>query len=409
MEQKFDLYETITNNIIEQLKKGTIPWHKPWHTGDNLGAFSRVTKRPYSLLNQMCLKHIGEYATFDQWQKLGGKVKKGEHSEIVVFWKVNQKKNPNFKGYVEVDGKLTAIDGEKEFNNFPLLRYYRVFHISQVEGVEPLPSDELVFETPTIDRIEEVIKAYADETALTIQNGDKSGAYYSPMRDLVNVPPIENFENTDEYYSTMFHELTHSTGSVKRLNRDTFGTVTFFGSQDYSKEELVAELGSQFICNKLGISTEQTFQNSSAYIKSWIKVLQNDTKMIVSASSKAQKACEYLLGFSEEETEEVEETSPAEKPKIIIKNLSQLKKYIAVGKKFEIISHSRDDTYKGEIREIIKTRGNGYVSTPTDKNCKRYGKEIHEWYEKATTWKFEDDVITKLFFDGKECMKFRFI
>jgi antirestriction protein ArdC len=403
MEQKFDLYETITNNIIEQLKKGTIPWHKPWHTGDNLGAFSRVTKRPYSLLNQMCLKHIGEYATFDQWQKLGGKVKKGEHSEIVVFWKVNQKKNPNFKGYVEVDGKLTAIDGEKEFNNYPLLRYYRVFHISQVEGVDPLPSDELVFETPTIDRIEEVIKAYADETALTIQNNDKSGAYYSPMKDLVNVPPIENFENTDEYYSTMFHELTHSTGSVKRLNRDTFGTVTFFGSQDYSKEELVAELGSQFICNKLGISTEQTFQNSSAYIKSWIKVLQNDTKMIVSASSKAQKACEYLLGFSEEETEEVEETSPAEKPKIILKNLSQLKKFVEIGKKFEILWHWKGGNV-GTIREITKACATKFISTPIGEN-----KEINCWYDKAQNWRFEDDIITMLNSAGNEIMKFRFI
>ena len=132
MENKFDLYEVITNNIIEQLKKGTIPWHKPWHTGDNLGAFNRVSKKPYSLLNQICLKHIGEYATFDQWKKLGGKVKSGEKSEIVVFWKINQKKNPNFKGYIEVDGKLTEIDGEKEFKNYPLLRYYRVFHISHI-------------------------------------------------------------------------------------------------------------------------------------------------------------------------------------------------------------------------------------------------------------------------------------
>ena len=409
MENKFDLYEVITNNIIEQLKKGTIPWHKPWHTGDNLGAFNRVSKKPYSLLNQICLKHIGEYATFEQWKKLGGKVKSGEKSEIVVFWKINQKKNPNFKGYIEVDGKLTEIDGEKEFKNYPLLRYYRVFHISQIEGVEPLPSDELTFETPTIDRIEEVIRAYAEETALTIQNTDKSGAYYSPMRDLVNVPPIENFENTDEYYSTMFHELTHSTGSVKRLNRDTFGTVTFFGSKDYSKEELVAELGSQFICNQLGISTEQTFQNSSAYIKSWIKVLENDTKMIVSASTKAQKACEYLLGFSAEDVEEVEETSSVEeKPKTIIKNLSQLKKFVEVGKKFEIISHWRENNI-GEIREIIKKQGNAFVSTPTEVSSERYGKTIHCWYEKAKQWKFDGDIITFLFADGKECMKVRFI
>lgn len=410
-----ELYAEITNKVIEQLKAGTIPWHKPWHTGDNKGAFNRVTKKPYSLLNQICLLHTGEYASYDQWQSLGGKIRKGEKSEMVVFWKPWQTKNPNFKGYItDEDGKLQAIDGEKEFKTIYLLRYYRVFHISQVDGVEPLKIDDYEeFETPTIDRIEDVIKAYADGTNLKIQNTDTKGAYYSPSLDYVNVPPIENFESNDEYYSTMFHELTHSTGNGKRLKRDGFDKVVIFGSEDYSKEELVAELGSQFICSQLGISTEKTFQNSSAYIRSWIKKLQDDTKMIVQASTKAQKACEYLLGFSAEDEEVVEETtSPTleeEKPKIIIKNLAELKRYIDVGKKFEILSHSRDDTYKGEIREIIKKRGNGFVSTPTDEKSKRFGKEIHEWFEKASTWKFEDDVITKLFFDGKECMKFRFI
>lgn len=125
---KTNVYEMVTERIIAELEKGVIPWEKPW-TGVRSGAYNRVSKRPYSLLNQMLLKHTGEYATYKQWQDLGGQVKKGEKSEIVVFWKIFEAEETN------------KDTGEKETKKIPLLRYYNVFHISQVEGVEPLAPD----------------------------------------------------------------------------------------------------------------------------------------------------------------------------------------------------------------------------------------------------------------------------
>ena len=122
---KANVYEMVTTRIIEELEKGIIPWEKPW-TGIRAGAYNRVSKKAYSMINQMLLKHTGEYATFKQWQDLGGHVKKGEKSEIVVFWKILEKE--------ETDKET----GEKEVKKIPMLRYYNVFHISQVEGVKPL-------------------------------------------------------------------------------------------------------------------------------------------------------------------------------------------------------------------------------------------------------------------------------
>lgn len=125
MTAKANVYEMVTERIIAELEKGIIPWEKPW-TGVRSGAYNRVSKKPYSIINQMLLKHTGEYATFKQWQDLGGHVKKGEKSEIVVFWKIFEKEETN------------SDTGEKEVKKIPLLRYYNVFHISQVDGVEPL-------------------------------------------------------------------------------------------------------------------------------------------------------------------------------------------------------------------------------------------------------------------------------
>lgn len=123
------VYEIVTDRIIKQIENGVIPWEKPW-TGIRSGAYNRITKKPYSLLNQMLLKHKGEYATFKQWQELGAHVRKGAKSEIVVFWKVQP---------IEEERE----DGTKEVKQIPLLRYFNVFHISQVDGVEPLSADDL--------------------------------------------------------------------------------------------------------------------------------------------------------------------------------------------------------------------------------------------------------------------------
>lgn len=275
-----NVYQLVTDRIIEELQKGNIPWEKPW-TGVRSGAFNRISKKPYSLLNQMLLKHEGEYATFKQWSELGGKIRKGEKSEIVVFWKIFEKEEINDKG-------------EKEKVAIPLLRYINVFHISQVEGVEPLkqPFNEV---TP-IEEADKIIIDYVTREHITFEEKASDKAFYSPSRDCVVVPMKEQYKHINEYYSTTFHELTHSTGHPSRLDRLKTGAVAAFGSETYSKEELVAEIGSATILNTLGIETAKTFRNSAAYIQNWLHVLQNDNKFIVSAASKAEKAVAYILG-----------------------------------------------------------------------------------------------------------------
>ena len=280
---KLDIYQMVTDRIIAQLENGIIPWKKPW-TGVsplNGGAFNRVTKKSYSILNQMLLGEGGEYATFKQWSALGGKIRKGEKQKIVVFWKVIHK-------------TIQDKDGNDKEVGIPFLQYYGVFHISQVDGVEPLNKDELKDVDP-IPEADEIIDSYVKREGINYQEIASNEAYYSPLGDRVVVPMKSQFENANEFYSTAFHELTHSTGHKSRLDRIHVG-VAAFGSEEYSKEELVAELGAAGMLNLLGIEIPETFKNSTAYIQSWIKALRNDKKMIVMASSKAEKAIAYILG-----------------------------------------------------------------------------------------------------------------
>ena len=277
------VYEIVTDRIISQLEQGIIPWQKPW-TGVKSGAFNRITKKSYSLINQIMLNHQGEYASFKQWQQLGGHVRKGEKAEIVVFW------------------KIMPVEEKQEDNtivkkNIPLLKYYNVFHISQVDGVEPLPDEELNDIEP-IEKAENVLHDYWTREDIRVEHTASNEAYYSPARDMIHLPLFEQFVNANEYYSTAFHESVHSTMKESRCNRaeDRKGKLVAFGSEDYSKEELVAEIGSANLLNIIGIETDKSFRNSSAYIQNWLSALRNNVKFIVSASSKAEKAVKYILG-----------------------------------------------------------------------------------------------------------------
>lgn len=279
---KANVYDMVTNRIIAELEKGKIPCQKPW-TGVRSGAYNRITKRPYSLLNQMLLQHTGEYATFKQWQDLGGHIRKGEKSEIVVFWKIFESK--------ETDSDT----GEIEIKKIPLLRYYNVFHISQVDGVEPLALEQLNDEVEPIEAGDKIITDYIDKEHLNFIECKSNKAYYSPSSDTVVVPLKEQCQLINEWYSIAFHEISHSSGHKSRLNRIQTGAISAFGSQDYSKEELVAELSSATLMSVAGLETPKTFRNSTAYIQNWLQVLRNDNKFIVSASSKAEKAVNYIL------------------------------------------------------------------------------------------------------------------
>lgn len=279
-----NVYEMVTNRIIEQLENNIVPWEKPW-SGTLDSAFNRVSKKPYSILNQMLLKYDGEYATFKQWKDLGGHIRKGEKSEMVVFWKMYPIKEKQ-------------DDGTEIIKTIPLLKYINVFHISQVDGVEPL-KQKVTHDIEPIDKAEKILNDYWNRENITIEHVKGDKAFYSPMFDKIQLPLFEQFKQSEEYYSTAFHESVHSTMKTSRCNRqeDRKGKVVSFGSEEYSKEELVAEVGSAQLMNIVGIETTKSFRNSTAYIQSWLKVLRNDNKFIVSASSKAEKAVNYILGI----------------------------------------------------------------------------------------------------------------
>ena len=277
---KKSVYEMITERIIEELENGVIPWQRPW-SGTHSRAYNRISNKPYSLLNQMILKHNGEYATFKQWSDLGGKIRKGEKSEVVTFWKIQQIEEIN-------------EDGEKTIKQLPLLRYYNVFHISQVDEVEPKEKLEINEHEP-IEQAEKIKVDYMEREHLKIFEKVTNDAFYLPIQDYIQVPCKEQYQDIEEFYSTLFHEMIHSTGHKSRLNRPDMQGIVKHGSEKYSKEELTAELGSAMLINILGIETEKSFRNSNAYIQNWLQALKNDTHFIVSASSRAEKAVKYIL------------------------------------------------------------------------------------------------------------------
>lgn len=270
----------VTDRIIAELEKGHIPWERPW-SGVRSGAYNRISKKPYSLLNQMLLKHDGEYASFKQWSDLGGKVRKGEKSEIVVFWKMLEKEDTN-------------KDGKTVTKYIPYLKYCNVFHISQVDGVEPLPQATLNTEIEPIAEAEKVLNDYWTREHINVELVASNNAYYQPSLDLIHLPIMEQYEHVEEYYSTAFHESVHSTMKQSRCDRQPLKLASF-GSDEYSKEELVAEIGSATLLNILGIETPHSFKNHTAYIQNWLQVLKNDNRFIISASTQAEKAVDYIL------------------------------------------------------------------------------------------------------------------
>lgn len=285
----------VTDRIIEQMQNDIIPWHKPWHMAGNAEemAINYVTRRPYSLVNQWLLMEPGEYLTFKQVTALGGKVKKGSKSRFVVFFT---------KVAYTVKNERT---GEDEERSYPLLRYYNVFRLADCEGIQSKiekPEAGAVVELPLCDEADAAISDYVfSQPTLSFQNDKPSDrAYYSPADDKVVVPMRSQFGEMAEYYSTAFHELTHSTLTESRCNRKQDGAgASFFGSKAYSREELVAEMGAAMLCSNFGIDCEKAFKNSVAYLQSWVRELKNDAKAIVVAAGKAEKAVRYILGERE--------------------------------------------------------------------------------------------------------------
>ena len=271
-----DIYKIITDRIIEQMENGIIVWEKPWISAGQ--CISHTTGKLYSLLNQMMLNRPGEYITYKQCIEEGGHVRKGEKGSMVVFWKW-----------------LKVMDDEtQEEKEVPILRYYNVFHIDQCEGIiakhqQPLPDNA----QPDITA-ETIIADYISRSGVKVIHEQGDRAYYRPSTDTVTLPMKQQFKSTADYYSTVLHEAMHSTGHHTRLNR--LDKTAFFGTEQYSKEELIAEIGSAALVNHCGIETDHSIRNNAAYIQNWLQVLRNDKRFIVSASAKAEKAVNMILG-----------------------------------------------------------------------------------------------------------------
>lgn len=274
-----EIYRSITDRIITQLEQGIIPWRKPW-TGTNGGAISGGTGKPYSLLNQMLLQKPGRWYTFAEAKKLGGNIIKGSHGTVIYFWR-------------PLITKEKDKDGKEVEKIIPLLRQYIVFHESQCTGL-PHKAEEESFHNDPIPEAEKIKSDYIAKSHMEIRECISNEAFYSPSMDYIQIPCREQYADINEFYGTLFHEMIHSTGHRTRLNR--LNRTAAFGSEEYSKEELVAEIGAASLLNYVGIETPETFTNNTAYIQSWLRALQNDTRMLVGASSQAGKAVDYIIG-----------------------------------------------------------------------------------------------------------------
>lgn len=295
---RIDIYSLVTDQIIAHLEKGTIPWRQPWtDAGIPRNLLSQRAYRGINLWLLLALNYEHNlFLTWDQLKKVGGSVNKGEHGHIVAFWKMVPKEEPR-------------MVHEKE-KHIPMLRYYKVFNISQCRD---LPEDlrAKVGATRTNEqsvKSQEVLlrcgTVYQNMPDYPPIRHKVQKAFYDAKNDYINMPRKNSFKTSESYYATLFHELVHSTGHEKRLNRASICEMAEFGSETYSIEELIAELGSAYLCSHTGILPTQ-IEDSAAYIKGWLEKLRNDKKFIISSSAYAQKAFDFILN-RKEATEEKE-------------------------------------------------------------------------------------------------------
>jgi antirestriction protein ArdC len=275
------VYDYVLEAIVARLNEGDIPWKQPWSKSP---AINYTNRKEYRGINRLLLSG-GEYLTYKQATALKGTVRKGAKGRIVVYYSPLEK---------EVDGKK-----EKMF----VLRYYNVFHIDDIEGIE---SKLELKEHNIIEEAENVVRTYSDKPEIELK-GERS--FYNHKTDQIVVPQLNKFENPEFYYSNLFHELIHSTGHEDRLNRKTITECDESGGFKYSKENLIAEIGAAMLCGSVGIENI-TIENQAAYIQNWIQTLQSDKRLILHAAGAAQKAADYVLKVNntikEEEFEEVE-------------------------------------------------------------------------------------------------------
>lgn len=274
-----DVYQEVTDRIVSELEQGNVPWRKPWRA--DVGQPRSIDGRPYRGINALLLGLSGyedpRWGTYRAISKHGGQVRRGERSTMVVLWKPYDRTNRE--------------TGERE--HALMLRYFNVFNVAQADWSTPLPALGKLSPLPADeirDTAETIFSNYNAGPAISY-GGD--GAWYRMSEDRINLPVPDSFESTAGYAATLFHESVHSTGHPSRLNRPEVGHSAF-GSEPYSREELVAEMGAAMLSASVGI--EPDYPNSAAYVQSWLRALRNDKRLIVSAAARAQKAVDHILG-----------------------------------------------------------------------------------------------------------------
>jgi antirestriction protein ArdC len=285
-----NVYDTITERIIVQLNSGVAPWHKPWlsYGGQATAPRNLISQKPYRGINQL-LTLVSPFSspfwlTYKQAAGIGGHVNAGEKSTPIVFWKFGKEEQ------AEPDGEITTT------KTWAMCRLYSVFNVEQctIPGLD-LGKPELPDKTfNPIPICEKIVAEFAGKPPIN-HAGDR--AFYTPSRDSVTMPARESFDGPEEYYNTLFHELTHSTGHSSRLDREGVNALHFFGDAVYSREELVAEMGAAFLSGHCGIENK-TLNNSASYLQSWIKALRSDSKLVIVAAGAAQKAADLILGVT---------------------------------------------------------------------------------------------------------------
>ena len=278
------VYQIVTERIIHALEQGVIPWRKPWKVAGHPKNF--ITCKPYRGINILLLASQGYsspyWLTYKQASERGGHVKKGEKATPIVFWKVEQK--PKQAGE------------QMDYDRLFMLRYYNVFNLEQTT-LAPAESAPL----QPLASCSAVVEGWQQKPRLIVDDPQVSLAEYFPKLDTIAMPLMSRFHSSEYYYATLFHELVHSTGHTSRLNREGIANFDRFGSERYSKEELVAEIGSAFLCAHTGIGKPEIETNNTAYLRSWIETLKGDSRLIVSAAAQAQHAADMILGTQTEE------------------------------------------------------------------------------------------------------------
>jgi len=285
-ENKETVADKITANIIAELEKGNLAWSRNW-TGT--APTNAMSKKEYRGINRLNLMLVGMdkgfqspyWMTYNQAKDLGGNVIAGSKGSQVIYWKVLK--------YDKIDEETQEVSSK----SIPYMRYSTVFNLDQIENIDKTKFETKKTQVNPVEEAEKIIRNYQNGPAIEF------GCFnpcYRPATDEVKMPAINAFNSEEGYYSTMFHELGHSTGHATRLNREEVVGVNFFGSHNYATEELVAEFTSAFCCASCGMSNEKVIENQAAYVQNWLKVLKNDRKMVINAAARAEKSYARILG-----------------------------------------------------------------------------------------------------------------